>query len=202
LVNTNGCIYTTTYDDLIAVHDNPNANFYVNPADVSMLEPIANLTNSSSGDVVSWSWIITNGTPGSSSSENVNGVTYPFDTPGLFPVTLTVVNEWGCTDSILKYVNIVSDIVVYAPNAFTPDDDEFNQTWFMHISGIDIYDFDLFIYNRWGEVVWESHDPSVGWNGTYNGKIVQDGTYTWVMKCADILNDDKYTFEGHVTIIR
>lgn len=202
LVNTSGCIYVITYDDLITVHDNPNANFYVNPANVSMLEPVANLTNSSSNDVISWSWVITNGTPESSTSENVNGVTYPFDSPGLFPVTLTVVNEWGCTDSILKYVTIVSDIIVYAPNTFTPDDDEFNQDWFMHVSGIDIYDFDLFIYNRWGEVVWESHDPSVAWDGTYKGKVVQDGTYTWIMKCADILNDDKYTFNGHISIIR
>ena len=105
-------------------------------------------------------------------------------------------------DSITKYVSIVNDVLLFAPNTFTPDDDEFNQNWKIFISGIDIYDFDLFLFNRWGEVVWESHDPSVGWDGTYMGQMVQEGTYTWTIRCTDLLNDKKYTFEGHVSVIR
>jgi gliding motility-associated-like protein len=85
---------------------------------------------------------------------------------------------------------------------FTPDDDEFNQVWTFYISGIDVYDFSLRLFNRWGEVIWESHDPSVSWDGTYHGEIVPDGTYTWFMECADSYNDKRYTFQGHVNIIR
>jgi len=203
VVTTNdGCIYTVSYDNLVDVYNTPNANFIVNPDFVSMLEPEIGLINQSSSDVVSWSWEITSGNPPTSTSESVIGVMYPFDSPGLYPVTLTVVNGNGCIDSITKHVTIVNDVLLFAPNTFTPDGDEFNQTWEIHISGIDIYDFELLLFNRWGELIWESHDPSVGWDGTFNGKLVQDGTYNWQLRCADIVNDNKYTFEGSVNIIK
>jgi gliding motility-associated-like protein len=202
LTTTDGCVYSEIYNNYVDVYNSPNADFTVNPDNISMLEPESGLLNQSSNDVVSWNWVINSGTPATSTSENVSPVIFPFDSPGQYPVTLTVVNDHGCIDSITKYVTIVNDVLLFAPNTFTPDGDEFNQTWKVHISGIDVYDFDLELYNRWGQIIWESHDPSVGWDGTYNGKTVQDGTYTWLIRCADIVNDDKYTFEGHVTIIR
>ena len=72
------------------------------------------------------------------------------------------------------------------------------------MEGIDLQDFSLVIYNRWGETVWESRDISVGWDGTYgvNGRPVQDGTYTWFIRASDALNDDKYEYSGHVNVIR
>lgn len=203
VVTTNdGCVFTVVYTNLINIYNSPNANFTVNPNFVSMLEPEVGLINQSSNDVVSWSWEITSGFPSTSTSENVIGVLYPFDSPGQYPVTLHVINANGCTDSITKYVTIINDVLLFAPNTFTPDGDEFNQTWEVHISGIDIYDFDLLLFNRWGEVIWESHDPSIGWDGTYNGKMVQDGTYNWQLRCSDIVNDNKYTFEGSVNVIK
>ncbi|NRA10494.1 MAG: gliding motility-associated C-terminal domain-containing protein, partial [Crocinitomicaceae bacterium] len=202
IITNSGCEYILDYISLVEVFANPNPNFVVSPDFVSMLEPQVGFINQSSSDVVSWSWDMPNATPASSTSENVTQVVYPFDAPGQYPVTLIVTNDNGCIDSITKYVTIVNDVLLFAPNAFTPDGDEFNQTWQIHISGIDIHDFDLLLFNRWGQLIWESHDSSVGWDGTYNGKIVPDGTYNWQLRCADSVNDDKYTFEGHVTIIK
>jgi gliding motility-associated-like protein len=200
--NANNCMYTNTYTDYITVYGNPNANFQINPNQISMLEPVTSLINTSSSDVVSWDWQITNGEPSTSTNEDVDPVTFPFDQPGDYPITLTVTNAAGCIDSVTYVVQIISDVLIFAPNTFTPDNDEFNQTWMVHMSGIDVYDFELVIYNRWGEIVWESRDVSVGWDGTYGGKIVQDGTYTWFIKCADLTNDNKYEFQGHVNVIR
>jgi gliding motility-associated-like protein len=191
-----------TYPNLVIVYDDPIADFAISPNNVSMFEPVVNLIDQSSPDVTVWNWTITGGSPAVSTDEGVNNVSYPYDTPGTYPVILYVENAFGCFDTIRKDVNVISDIILYAPNTFTPDDDEFNQTWKFYISGIDIYDFDLFIYNRWGEVIWESHDPNVGWDGTYAGKIVQEGTYNWVMRVADAFNDDQYTFEGHINVIK
>jgi gliding motility-associated-like protein len=200
--NANGCSYTEVYTDYITVYNNPNANFQINPNNISMLEPVTALINTSSPDVVSWNWEITNGEPATSTNEDVNPVTFPFDQPGDYPITLTVTNAAGCIDSVTYTVSIISDVLIYAPNTFTPDGDEFNQSWFVYMSGIDIYDFELVLYNRWGEIIWESHDVSVGWDGTYNGKPVQDGTYSWFIRCADLTNDNKYEFQGHVNVIR
>ena len=202
VTNANNCSYSVTYNSYITVFDNPNANFQINPNNISMLEPTTSLINTSSPDVVSWDWQITGGEPATSSNEDVNPVTFPFDQPGDYPITLTVENAAGCEDSITFSVSIISDVLIFAPNAFTPDGDEFNQNWTIYMSGIDVFDFELVLYNRWGEIVWESHDVSVGWDGTYNGKPVQDGTYTWFVKCADLTNDNKYEFHGHVNVIQ
>ena len=94
-------------------------------------------------------------------------------------------------------------LVYYIPNAFTPDGDTYNETFQpVFTSGFDPYDFKLLIFNRWGEVVWESNDASVGWDGTYNGKLVQNGTYVWKVEFKTLSNDERIMRTGHVNVIR
>ena len=117
-------------------------------------------------------------------------------------VTLIAMNDQGCEDSITKVIQIKPEFIFYAPNSFTPDGDEFNQTWAPVAQGIDPYNFDLFIYNRWGEVVWENHDITVGWDGTYNGRLVQAGTYVWLIRVKLPHNDDHKEFKGTINLIK
>jgi gliding motility-associated-like protein len=70
------------------------------------------------------------------------------------------------------------------------------------MEGVDVYDFELLIFNRWGETIWESHDITARWDGTYGGKIVQQGTYTWVIRAKDLINDGKYEFNGFINILK
>ena len=70
------------------------------------------------------------------------------------------------------------------------------------MEGVDRYDWELTIYNRWGETVWESHDINEPWDGTYGGQMLSDGTYTWTIRTRNILNDEIVEFRGHVNIIR
>lgn len=196
-----GCIYDTVYTNMISVYDIPTAYFDINPNPVGMFNPEVMLLNSSSPDVVTYQWNMPVAEPSSASTENVR-VRFPEGVPGNYTVTLIVENEYGCLDTVERIVQVISEVIIFAPNTFTPDGDEFNQQWFLYIDGIDISQFDLFIFNRWGEIVWESHDPAASWDGTYLGKIVQDGTYTWTLETKDLTNDKKYTFGGHITIIR
>ena len=99
-------------------------------------------------------------------------------------------------------MNIVPDVLFYAPNTFTPDGDEHNQDWGISVEGLDIYNFELFIFNRWGQIVWESHDTSSKWDGTYNGEVVQAGTYVWKASGKDTLNDGKYEFNGYINVLK
>lgn len=202
LLTTDGCEYVVEYTDLVQAHNYPIADFTINPNNVSVFDPIVTLINQSTVDAIEYAWTIDGGTPNSSTSEDVENIVFPDGEPAQYPVTLIATNAFGCPDTVTKLVNVVNDVILYAPNTFTPDGDEFNQTWNFHILGVDIYDLDLFIYNRWGEVIWESHDPSVGWDGRFNGKPIQAGTYNWVIKCKDQINDDKYSFNGHITVIR
>jgi gliding motility-associated-like protein len=99
------------------------------------------------------------------------------------------------------------ELIFYVPNTFTPDNDDYNQTFLpVFTSGYDPYDFSLLIFNRWGEIIFESHDAKKGWDGSYgnNGEVefVQDGTYSWKLEFKTSLLDDHKVYLGHVNIIR
>jgi gliding motility-associated-like protein len=99
---------------------------------------------------------------------------------------------------------VIESLIYYIPNAFTPDGNEFNQTFQpIFTTGFDPYNFNLTIYNRWGEVVFESNDPTIGWDGTSkNGAYVQSGTYTWRIKFK-LRNVDEHIIEtGYVNMFR
>lgn len=195
-----GCIYSNTFTNMISVNG-PIANFTISPNPVTFFETNVSLNNQSSTNVVSYSWFIQDGTPDTSSLESVN-TAFPEGIVANYPVTLVVTDEFGCIDSVTKMVQVLSDVVIYAPNTFTPDGDEFNQVWFLHIDGIDHYQFNLKIFDRWGEVIWESNDAKASWDGTYHGKIVPNGQYIWILETREFLSDKKYTFDGHINVIR
>ena len=112
-----------------------------------------------------------------------------------YTVTVTDVN--GCQSS--DDVTIHYDPIIYVPNTFTPDEDEFNQS-FLAVGG-NIESFQMLIFDRWGEVIFESNNMQFGWDGTYNGQKCQDGTYIWKILIAD-LEGKKKEYVGHVNLIR
>ena len=94
---------------------------------------------------------------------------------------------------------------IFSANCFTPDADEFNPTWKPIISeNYDLANYQLTIYNRWGEVIWESFDSDAAWDGTYGigGQAVQDGVYTWILRLKKKKNDEVSIFSGTVLRIR
>ena len=99
-------------------------------------------------------------------------------------------------------LEIVPDIIFYAPNSFTPDDDEYNQSWGIIIEGIDLESFSLLIFNRWGEVIWESYDSKAKWNGYYHGEKVPAGTYSWRVNYKDRETDGKTVQTGFINVLR
>ena len=200
VISKYNCEYNVEYQNLIEVFSLPEASFNINPNPISMYYPYVDLMNTSSSDVVDFIWEIPNGTPSNSISENVKEKNP--EKISSYPVTLFVTNENNCVDSLTNYVIVNNEVLFYAPNSFTPDGDEFNQFWKINITGIDLDGFNLSIFNRWGELVWETKDPSVAWDGTYNGQKVPLGTYNWTLQAGDIQNDERYYFNGYVNVIK
>jgi gliding motility-associated-like protein len=129
-------------------------------------------------------------------------ITYPGE-PGSYAVQLVAYNAAGCSDTITKIVTVLDELVFYVPNSFTPNGDEFNNSFVpVFTSGFDPFEFNLTIFNRWGEIIFESKDAEEGWDGTYNNKIVPDGIYTWTIRLKDNENDKKYTYTGHVNVLK
>lgn len=203
VVNTSvyGCVYDTVLVDFLRVNPDPIANFYVGGNPTTIFETTLQAHELASNDVVTWEWISPHSQPSYSSLEDPK-FTFPEGVEGIYPVTLIVTSYYGCTDTITLDVIVEEAILFYAPNAFTPDGDEFNQTWKMVLRGGDLYGFNLKVFNRWGEIVWETNNPEVGWDGTYNGKPVPQGMYTWRMSVKHKNDDGKDEHNGVVNVLR
>jgi gliding motility-associated-like protein len=111
--------------------------------------------------------------------------------------TVTITDQNGCQSSDI--MTIFYDITLYVPNTFTPDQDEFNQTF--RAFGGNVNEFHMTIFDRWGEVIFETYNMQYGWDGTYNGLKCQDGTYIWKIELEDAF-DKKDQLVGHVNLIR
>lgn len=94
-------------------------------------------------------------------------------------------------------------LLYYIPNTFTPDGNQYNQTWRpVFTSGFDPAEFRLVVYNRWGQIVWESYNPTAHWDGTYDSRYVPDGVYTYRVWFGDKESDARYELTGHITLLR
>lgn len=120
---------------------------------------------------------------------------------GTYYVTLIATDAKGCIDSITRPINILDEFYIYVPNAFTPDGNRYNNVF--SISTINIVDFNILIFNRWGEEVYSSGDKNFEWDGTYKGEMVQDGTYVWKITYSQINEpEEEVLMTGHVTVLR
>jgi gliding motility-associated-like protein len=196
-----GCQYDTTINDIIVVVAAPIADFTIAKNPVTWFETTVQTSDNSTGAINQWEWIspgavsIANGTP--------TGVfVYPEGVTGIYPITLIVTSQLGCSDSITLNVEIVPDVLLYVPNTFTPDDDEHNQQWSFYIEGIDFENFQVEIFNRWGELIWVSKDAKAKWDGFYNGALVQSGTYMWKISYKDRDSDGRKFHTGYVNVLR
>ena len=194
---------SATATNLICVEAYPNAAFSPSENELTTIQTEVHFTNNTTGAVV-YEW---NFGDGSASTSTVNpSHTYP-EIAENYIVELVATSPLGCSDTAYSTIQVEEALLFYVPNTYTPDDDNFNEIFKpVFTSGFDPYDYTLLIFNRWGEIVFESHDANVGWNGTYgsNGEIlmVQDGTYTWKIEFKTLATDERKMVVGHVNVIR
>lgn len=196
-----GCLDTLNKEDYIEVFHNPIADFYFSPEEPNVMDPEVDFTNTSLyADFYQW----TIEYYGQSSDINPT-VEFPYE-PDSYTTQLIAYTDEGCTDTTVQIVTVLDKIIFYVPNTFTPDGDKFNETFqpvFTH--GFDPQSFTLYIFNRWGETVFESHDTTVGWPGTYglnSRKLVKEGTYVWKIEFKETMSDKRHVHTGHVNVLR
>lgn len=185
---------TLSQPNLIEILAIPSAGFDISPNSVDILNPVISYESLASGNV---SCFYNFGDGGSSS--DCNGI-YTYTDGGLFDVVQTVVNEAGCTNTAVGQV-AVSGSVFYAPNAFTPNLDGINDVWMPVALGVTSYD--LQIYNRWGELIWQTVDPETPWLGeVHDGEyFAPDGIYFFQATLYDQLYYP-HTYSGHIHLTR
>jgi len=114
-------------------------------------------------------------------------------------VCLIASNDLGCADTLCRPVE--SKVVVYydVPNAFTPNGDGKNDK--VAVRGFGIVKMDFKIYNRWGQLVFRSTDPSQGWDGYYQGRLQPMDVYGYTLE-LEMYNGQRYTKKGDITLLR
>ncbi len=185
----------------VTVHPAPIANFKILNLALSTTNSTTGFFNQSTG-AVSYEWDFGDGSPISTEFEPTH--TFPSENPGEYAITLTAYSDFGCPAPAIKYVHVFRDYIIYVPNAFTPDNNGLNEVFKPEMEGFDESGYTLYIFNRWGNLIFESHDMQEGWDGTFHdpNNQVQDGVYTWkiIAKIKD--SADTKIFVGHVSLLK
>lgn len=189
------CSDSISKSNFVIVYPQSIASIFAYPSSASELEPIIPFTNQS----VNASNCIVYFGDGDSLLSCVNSFEHSYMSSGNYIVTLITETENGCNDTSRTEVSIVPETTIYVPNAFTPNDDGLNDVFF--VKGLNIKEFQLFIFNRWGEEVFSSNEIDTGWNGTVNGKLVQQDTYVYKIKAKDY-SSKKINLSGQINLIR
>lgn len=200
ITDTYGCVYSDTTDNPILVWPTPVAQFSYIPENPVIPNTTIEFFNESSGGLVyNWSF----DTYGQSTAQDTS-IAFPI-IAGKYPATLVAYNQYGCSDSLTKLIDIKDDLIVFIPNAFTPDGDGINDVWRIHGSGYRKEGFVLRVFNRWGEAIFEATSDETSWVGDTNlGEyyFVPDGIYTYRLEVVETNNDVKQLFTGSVLVIR
>lgn len=198
--SNNGCVNSETYANYVYVEDYPDISFTPAYAHINTLSTVVNYQNTTIGGS-NYIWNFGDGTGESTEVHPTH--TFPDEDQGFYTVQLIASSPIGCIDTAYGYVDVEEILIYYIPNTFTPDGDDYNETFKpVFTDGYDPYSYTMLIFNRWGEVIWESHDTQVGWNGNYAGIPVQDGTYTWKIEFKTSFDDERIMDVGHVNVIR
>ncbi len=185
-----GCIDTTT--KVITIQTPPTAIFNSTPNAVKIGEYFS-FTDLSITNIANWFWDFGD-TIGTST---VQSPTYSYNEKGNYTVCLNVTDNFGCVDSVCHEVIVFMPPVV--PNAFSPNGSGENNTF--NVLGGPYKQLEFKIYNNWGEVIFESNDQSLGWDGTKNGVNQPIGVYVYTVK-AITMDDVQHTIKGDVTLLR
>ncbi len=204
LTNSLGCVYDTLVSNALLSLPSPEADFSATPTIVEVDNPLVSFTDQSSGEISSWNWTFYVPPSGETSAEQNPQFSFPNDVGGAYVVELIVSNSNGCTDTIVGTITVIENYTLFVPNSFSPDGNEFNNVFKVSGYGIDLFSFRLEIYNRWGEIIFVSNDPEVGWDGTYGDsrKMAPIGAYTYKLNYKLKNQEQPNVISGHVNLIR
>ena len=192
-----GCATDTVFNDLVQVDGSPIAAFEYLPEEVTNFNNIVDFTNLSQFERnVEWSFNETFRT----SEENPS---FTFRDTGFYNIRLIATHQSGCKDTVEVRLDVEPKVTYFLPNAFTPNNDSNNDTY----KGVGFVDgmraFQMNIWNRWGEMIFETNDPTEGWNGQKNqvGAPVPNGVYIVTVQYTDP-RGKIFELQGIATVVR
>lgn len=156
--------------------------------------------DNSLGNITSYHWDFGNGS--SSLLRTPPDQHYPMvDQETLVPVVLTVENNLGCVDTAVRRIRLLDNCYIAVPSAFTPNGDGMND-YLYPLNAYKADNLDFKVYNRYGQLVFETRDWTQKWDGRVNGELQATGTYVWMLQYINRDTGKKVFQKGATVLIR
>lgn len=192
VTSSEGCNTVLAMENAVRANITPEADFRMNDDVFSLLDARLELTDLSL-HALEWYW-----TFGDGASSTTQNPEHRFDGVGTYDIVLTVVNG-DCEDTQIRQIKVEPIFTFYIPSAFTPDDNSHNETFFGNGEGITEYN--MRIFDRWGEMLFESNKMDSPWDGSYKGLAVEAGVYVYEFYVLDLTGQD-HKYKGHFVLLR
>ncbi|MEM6319105.1 MAG: PKD domain-containing protein, partial [Bacteroidota bacterium] len=192
-----GCEVEENYPDLITVLASPTAGFSLSSTELSTTNPSVSVIDESlSAD--SWRYLF--GNQGTATVANPN---FTFRDTGRQQIVQIITALSGCQDTAVQFLDILPFVEWYMPNAFTPNRDGTNEVFIGNGFLVGATNFNFTIWNRWGEMVFQTSDYTVGWNGRKNntGRDSPSGVYVYLLSYRTPRGEVRQ-LEGFATLVR
>jgi chitodextrinase len=201
----NGCSAPAANTGLVIVHAAPATDFSASPWSTTFDTPTIQFSAVTGTGITSYDWTFGDGGTGAGTSPS-----HTYDDIGTFQVELTVMDANGCTGSAVHDVEILPVYDITIPNAFSPNPngsnggsydptDLGNDVFFPFVKFVK--DYRMRVYNRWGELVFESTDIRIGWDGYYRGQLSQQDVYVYQM-WVRFVDNKEIERRGDLTLFR
>ena len=192
-----GCILDTVFKDYIIAQDPPAGQFLYSPQELSNISPVVTFEDQTP-DARAWDWTVDGLIIGYQPQ-----IQYTFQDTGIQKVQLIVWDGGGCADTVTQWIDVKPLATLFMPNAFSPNGDGKNETFGPGGLPIGISDYMFRIYNRWGQLVFESDDWLNHWNGKHmnSGEDELGGVYVFEISFMGPRGEE-FNQRGFVTVIR
>lgn len=194
VTSTYGCVFSDSLLYPVVVYPKPVAGFVPSPPTVSIFTPEIEFLDSSQGAMY-WEWDF-----GDFGSSILQEPTHTYADTGQYDVTQIVINQYGCRDTTELPVWVQAEFTFFVPNAFTPNGDGRNDVFLGE--GIGIRTYKMLVFDRWGNVIFESDDLYKGWDGKLpSGTKAQIDVYVYKIYALDVMGIE-HNFIGSVSLVR
>ncbi|MES2284848.1 MAG: PKD domain-containing protein [Bacteroidota bacterium] len=196
VTSDNGCAGTLSKNNFITVFPNPIASFTAQPKTTTITNPVISISDLSTGTDL-WNWNF-----GDSTISSLSGPgSHIYQNTGTYTITLITSTVYNCIDTAYETVIIEPEFEFYIPNAFTPNGDEKNDSF--SAKGLFIKQYEMMIFDRWGNLIFFSEDINKGWDGKINhgNEIALQDVYVYSIRVVDFKKEE-YFYKGIVTLLR
>ncbi len=194
-IDAGTCNIRDSTTQTIQVHSKPSAAFTTRPIPPEYNVPTVFMNNSTGATHYTYFF----GDGDSTDKNSADTVIHQYPESGSFNACLVAFNQYECSDTVCQQVDVLINPLLDVPNAFTPG--RFGQNSTVMVKGFGIESMNWKIYNRWGQVVFQSNSPYYGWDGTWKGVPQPMEVYTYTLE-ASFSNGTKTTRKGDITLIR